>query len=110
MSMQSIREVLTRHGPMTAEQIGARIDLGPSSISAQLKMLRERKDVFIIKWIPLAKGGPGRNRALFALGNAPDAIDTPRGRRILARQARAKPVAVRPSVRPDCGMWSGLMA
>ena len=110
MSMKSIREVLTRHGPMTAEQIGARIDLGPSSISAQLKMLRERKEVFIIKWIPLAKGGSGRNRALFALGNAPDAIDTPRGKRILERQARAKPVAVRPSVRPDCGMWSGLMA
>ena len=110
MSMQSIREVLQRHGPMTAEQIGTRIDLGPSSISAQLKMLRERKEVFIIKWIPLAKGGPGRNRALFALGNAPDAVDTPRGRRILARQAKAKPVAVRPSVRPDCGMWSGLMA
>ena len=109
MSMQSIREVLQRHGPMTAEQIGTRIDLGPSSISSQLKMMRERREVFIIKWIPLAKGGPGRNRALFALGYAPDAVDTPRGKRILARKAKAKPIAVRPSVRPDCGMWSGLM-
>ena len=110
MSMQSIREVLQRHGPMTAEQIGTRIDLGPSSISAQLKMMRERKEVFITRWIPLAKGGPGRNRALFALGNAPDADDTPRGKRKLARQAKAKPPSMRPSVRPDCGMWSGLMA
>ena len=109
MSLQSIREVLQRHGPMTAEQIGTRIDLGPSSVSLQLKTLRERKEVHICEWIPLSKGGPGRNRAVFALGDAPDVVDVPRGKRTRAKQVWVKPVIAARPAQPDCGMWSGLI-
>jgi predicted ArsR family transcriptional regulator len=119
MSLQSIREALTRHGPMTTAQLGARVGLGPSSISAQLKSLRERREVHIMEWILFTGNGPGRNTPIYALGNAPDAASKPRGKRALAEAAKAakeaKAAAVQAKarayaeVRQQAGMWGGLI-
>ena len=115
MSMQSIREALTKHGNLSAAQIGARIDLGPSSVSDQLKKLRERKEIHICDWVLFAGFGPGRNCPIYALGNAPDAENKIRGRKAKIKAARAaKPVPVKSSpyaqAKQQAGMWGGLMA
>lgn len=118
--MQSIREALTRHGPMTAAQLGARVELGPSSISSQLKSLREKREVHIMEWILYTGGGPGgRNTPIYALGDAPDAASKPRGKRALAEAAKeskaAKAAAMQTKaqayaeVRQQAGMWGGLI-
>lgn len=117
--MQSIREALTRHGPMTAAQLGARVELGPSSISSQLKSLRERQEVHILDWMLFTGNGPGRNTPIYAIGNAPDAASKPRGKRALAEAAKeskaAKAAAVQAKarayavVRQQAGMWGGLI-
>lgn len=119
MSMQSIMEALTRHGPMTAAQLGARVELSPSSISSQLKSLREQREVHIVEWILYTGNGPGRNTPIYALGDAPDAASKPRGKRALAEEAKAakavKAVAVQAKarayaeVRQQAGMWGGLI-
>lgn len=123
MSMQSIREALTRHGPMTAAQLGARVELSPSSISSQLKSLRERREAHIMEWILYTGGGPGgRNTPIYAIGDAPDAASKPRGKRALSKAAKeakaakaAKAAAVQTKaqayaeVRQQAGMWGGLI-
>jgi len=115
MSLQSIREALTKHGQLSAAQLGDRIYLGPSSISSQLKTLRERKEVYICDWVLFAGFGPGRNTPIYALGNLPDAENKPRGRLAVAKAAKvATPAQVKSSMYADAkrqaGMWSGLMA
>lgn len=119
MSMQSIREALTRHGPMTAAQLGARVELSPPSISSQLKNLREKREVHIMDWILFTGNGPGRNTPIYALGDAPDAASKPRGKRALSKAAKeakaAKAAAVQAKarayaeVRQQAGMWGGLV-
>ncbi len=110
MSRQQTKDALQKYGALTAEQIGARADLCMSTVSLHLKSLREKKEVHITAWIPLPPGKPGRNRPVYALGNVPDAVDLPRGRRARAKQVTTSRVALKCAARIDAGMWSGLMA
>ena len=118
MSLQSIREALTRHGQLSAAQLGERIDLGPSSISSQLKTLRDKREIYICEWVLFKGFGPGRNRPIYAVGDFPDAVSPTRGRRAKAKEEKlmkaATPAQVKSSMyaeaRQQAGMWGGLMA
>ena len=81
MSMQSIREALAQHGPMTAAEIGKCVKLGKSSVSVQIKSLRSAKEIYISKYKFKLEFVQGRNTAIYALGNQPDAISVLRNKR-----------------------------
>ena len=110
MSQQSIKEALTRHGQLSAAQLGERIKLGPSSVSAQLKTLRDKREIHVAGWLKFAGTGPGRSAPLYAIGNATDVPYTTRGKRALAK---APPKLIKASeyaeVRRQAGMWGGLL-
>ena len=110
MSQQSIKAALTRHGQLSAAQIGDRIKLGPSSVSAQLKALRDKREIHVAGWLKFNGTGPGRSAPIYAIGNAPDVPYTTRGKRELAK-APPKPTKVceYAEVRRQAGMWGGLV-
>ena len=110
MSQQSIKAALAKHGPMTAAQIGDRIKLGPSSVSAQLKALRDKREIHVAGWLKFSGTGPGRSAPLYAIGNAPDVPYSTRGKRALAK-APPKPIKVcqYAEIRRQAGMWGGLV-
>ena len=116
MSMKSIRSLLGRYGQMTVSELRARGDLSASSVSYQIKALRDKQEVRISGWIMFEGHGPGRSAPVYALGNEPDVKYTPRGKRADAKAARAikeaiKPIKVcdRAIVRQQAGMWGGLI-
>ena len=110
MSQQSIKAALTRHGQLSAAQIGERIKLGPSSVSAQLKTLRDKREIHVAGWLKFSGTGPGRSASLYAIGNAPDVPYSTRGKRALSK-APAKPIKASEyaEVRRQAGMWGGLV-
>lgn len=117
--MKSIRALLQRFGQMTVSELRARGDISASSVSYQIKALRDKQEVHICGWIMFEGHGPGRSAPIYALGNAPDVAYTPRGKRAEAKAARAaeatkeaiKPIKVceRAAVRQQAGMWGGLI-
>ena len=110
MSQQSIREALTRHGQLSAAKIGERIKLGPSSVSAQLKALRDKREIHVAGWLKFSGTGPGRSAPLYAIGNAPDVLYTTRGKRALAKApAKLIKVCQYAEIRRQAGMWGGLV-
>ena len=113
MSMKSIRSLLGRYGQMTVADLRARGDISASSVSYQIKALRELGEVHICGWIMFEGHGPGRSAPVYSLGNAPDVKYTPRGKRAEAKAARAAPkqikVCDRAVVRQQAGMWGGLV-
>ena len=110
MSQQSIKAALTRHGQLSAAQIGDRIKLGPSSVSAQLKTLRDKREIHVAGWIKFAGKGPGRSAPLYAIGNAPDVPYTTRNKRLVnAKPAPVIKASEYADVRRQAGMWGGLL-
>ena len=111
--MKSIRSLLGRFGQMTVSELRARGDISASSVSYQLKNLRELGEVHICGWIMFEGHGPGRSAPVYSLGNEPDVAYPPRGKRAEAKAARAtpKPIKVcdRAAVRQQAGMWGGLI-
>ena len=117
--MKSIRSLLGRFGQMTVSELRARGDISASSVSYQIKALRDKQEVHICGWIMFEGHGPGRSAPIYALGNAPDVKYTPRGKRAEAKAARAaeatkeaiKPIKVceRVEIRQSAGIWAGLM-
>ena len=110
MSQQSIKEALTRHGQLSAAQIGERIKLGPSSVSAQLKALRDKREIHVAGWLKFSGTGPGRSAPLYAIGNEPNVLYITRGKRELAK---APPKLIKvceyAEIRRQAGMWGGLV-
>jgi len=116
MSIKSIRAALERHGQMTVSELCARCDIVPSTVSYQLKRLREKNEVYVSGWIMFEGCGPGRSTPVYSLGNEPDAAYTPRCKRAAAKAARAAKAAPktaqfcdRAEVRRQAGMWGGLV-
>lgn len=110
MSQQSIKAALTRHGQLSAAQIGDRIKLGPSSVSAQLKTLRDKREIHVAGWLKFAGKGPGRSAPLYAIGDATDVPYTTRNKRLVnAKPAPVIKASEYADVRRQAGMWGGLL-
>lgn len=110
MSQPSIKAALTRHGQLSAAQIGDRIKLGPSSVSAQLKTLRDKREIHVAGWIKFTGKGPGRSAPLYAIGDATDVPYTTRNKRLVnAKPAPVTKASEYAEVRRQAGMWGGLL-
>ena len=110
MSQPSIKAALTRHGPMTAAQLGARTGLGSSTVSTQIKAIRDKHEAHIHDWVVLATGKPGRSAPIYALGDAPDAVCKSRNKRLVnAKPAPVIKASEYAEVRRQAGMWGGLL-
>ena len=114
--MKSIRSLLGRFGQMTVSELRARGDISASSVSYQIKALRDKQEVHICGWIMFEGHGPGRSAPIYAFGNEPDVAYPPRGKRADAKAAKAikeaiKPIVVcdRVEIRQSAGIWAGLM-
>lgn len=116
MSLKSIKEVLARYGQMTPVQIGDRLRVGSSTVGSQIKVLRDKREIYVVGWVPYAGPGPGRSTPIYALGDAPNVPCPVRGKLALAKAARAAakeavPVKVceRTEAKRQAGMWGGLI-
>lgn len=73
----SIRQALTEVGPMTALSLAAYLDLPRAKVAAVLVRLRKQREVYIRWWRrdePDRQVRDNRPRAVYALGDKPDAV------------------------------------
>ena len=115
MSKQEIREILKKRGPLTSADIGRYIDLGKSSVSTQIKGLKDLKEIYISGYEIKPDLVQGRNAPIYALGDQPDVIDLPRGKRAIAKlrnpppDTRKNASTVIAEIKNQAGIWGGLV-
>lgn len=95
MSLEQVKAALEKHGEMSSGELQDITNYSRSCVNDKLRRLIAAKEVHVSGSRPQV-GVQGCATPLYSVG---------------AKKAkRAKPVIAAPSVRPQAGMWQGLMA